>query len=346
MAARLVRQAIAALRGAEEGDEQNEYGALLWQAAADGIESLSLGLHLIGSHDPAEREAGCDLLGHASNQHGAVRAETATALVALAQRETEVCVLASVARAIEMTYDPRAVPVLVALAEHPDAEVRQAVAASFTGVLTGSPDGPDVRALIMLTRDRHPRVRDWATFTLGFQAEVDGPAIRAALWERTGDEDPDARREGVHGLARRHDPRAVPLLAGLLNDPDGAHDQTFQAAQIMGDPRLLAPLLQYEPRDAGVAAAVHACDPAFRARLDDHARSLVCALHRMRPDLDAALYVERLDSVLLLGFDAALGPSRFDVQALLERAGHDPARAAELVATDLPRNPQTTAEVR
>ncbi|MEV8566854.1 hypothetical protein AB0436_15020 [Streptomyces sp. NPDC051322] len=44
---------------------------------------------------------GCDLLGDASDQHAAFRAETATALVALAERENEGCFLRSLARAIE-----------------------------------------------------------------------------------------------------------------------------------------------------------------------------------------------------------------------------------------------------
>ncbi|MFJ4736730.1 HEAT repeat domain-containing protein [Streptomyces sp. NPDC088770] len=211
--AELVGQALAAARVAVETDDWDEYGTLLWRAAADGEASLPLGLELIGSDDPIERETGCDLLGHTSDQNEVVRAETATTLVALAERETEGRVLWSLARAIERTYDRRAVPVLVALAGHPDAEVRQQVASSFAGVITGLPDGPDIHALITLTHDEDPEVRNWATFTLGFQAEVDSPAIRAALWERTADENADTREEGIHGLARRHDPRAVPLMA-------------------------------------------------------------------------------------------------------------------------------------
>ena len=51
--------------------------------------------------------AGCDLLGHASNQNEAIRAEMATTLVALAAREGEGCVLWSLVRAIEMTFAAR-----------------------------------------------------------------------------------------------------------------------------------------------------------------------------------------------------------------------------------------------
>ncbi|MFJ9028198.1 HEAT repeat domain-containing protein [Streptomyces sp. NPDC102274] len=336
-AAELVERALTAARAAVGTDDSDEYGTLLWQAAADGAASLPLGLELIGSQDPTVRETGCDLLGHASDQNEAVRAETATALVALAEQETESRVLRSLAQAIERTYDQRAVPVLVALAGHPDAEVRRRVAGSFAGVVTGPPDGPDIHALITLTRDEDPRVRTWATFTLGFQAEVDSPAIRTALWERTTDENPDTREEGIRGLARRHDPRVVPLLAELLDDPDGAHVLTFSAARIMGVPELLPALLEYEPDGAGVTAAVNACDPVRRAQLDASAWELVSTLHRLRPDLDAAVHMERFDGGLSLGLGATFGSSGYDVEALLARADGSPVRAAGLVATDLPR---------
>ncbi|WP_371616657.1 HEAT repeat domain-containing protein [Streptomyces sp. NBC_00454] len=241
------------------------YEDLMWRAGGEGVGALAVGLGLIRSGDPVEREMGCDLLGKASDQNEACRAETVVALVALAEREGEADVLAALARAVEMTYDPRAVPVLVVLAGHPDAGVRREVACSFPGVLTGSPDGPDVHALIALTRDQDPEVRNWATFTLGSQAEADGPAIREALWARTSDENADVREEGIHGLARRRDPRAVPLLVELLGNPEGAHVLTFRAAEAMGAPELLPALLEYEAEGAGVAAAVEACDPARRA---------------------------------------------------------------------------------
>ncbi len=337
--AALVGQALAAARVAEETDDWDEYGTWLWRAAADGAGSLALGLELIASDDPVERETGCDLLGDASNRNESVRAETVTALVVLAERETEGGVLWSLARAIERTQDQRAVPVLAALAGHPDADVRQQVASSFAGVATGLPDGPDIRALITLTRDDDSEVRNWATFALGFQAEVDTPGIRAVLWERTTDGHADTREEAIRGLARRHDRRVVPLLAELLADPTGAHALTFIAARIMGIPELLPALLEYEPGDVGVTAAVNACDPVERARLDTSAWDVLCALDRLRPDLGASVYMGRFDSGLLLGLGAGLASSDYDVEALLRRAGGDPAHAAGLVASDHPGSP-------
>ncbi|MBT2472751.1 HEAT repeat domain-containing protein [Streptomyces sp. ISL-66] len=329
---------MAAARAARETGGWDEYRVLLGRAGADGVGALRGGLELIGSGGVFEREVGCDLLGEASERHEAVRGETAGALAALAERETERCVLRSLARAIGSTGDARAVPVLVALAGHPDAGVRQEVASSFTGVITGRPDGADVRALTALTRDEDPEVRSWATFVLGFQAEVDGPAIRAALWERTADDHADAREEGIRGLARRHDPRAVPLLVELLGNPQGAHVHTFAAAQIMGVPELLPSLLAYEPDAAGVTAAVRACDPVARAHLEASAGELISALYRLRPRLDAALYRELFGPDLTLGLFGTAGSSSYDVEALLARADGDPSRAAQLVMRDADRS--------
>jgi len=344
--AELVGRALAAAREAPETEDWEEYGRLLWRAAADGSGALAVGLELIGSDDPLERETGCDLVGDASYQHEAVREAALAALVALAERESEGQVLGALARAIEKTYDQRAVPVLVALAGHPDADVRRQVAGSFSGVATGLPDGPDIRTLTVLTRDEDPEVRNWATFTLGFQVEVDSPAIRAALWERTTDEHPEAREEGIRGLARRHDLRGVPLLAELLDDPEGVHALTFIAARIMGIPELLPHLLEHDPDDIGVAAAVSACDPTERAQVDAAGWDLLCALDRLRPDLAASVYMARFDSGLSLGLGTAAGAPSYDVKALLQRADGDPSHAAELVASDQPKDPAWLSRVR
>ncbi|MFG2848183.1 HEAT repeat domain-containing protein [Kitasatospora sp. NPDC048296] len=340
----LVEQALAAARVAEENGDWDEYETILRQAATDGAGALSFGLELVGSDDQAERATGCDLLYHASDQDETVRAEAAEALTALAEREADDGVLWSLARAVERTYDPRAVPVLVALAGHPDADVRQRVAVSFVGVLTGLPDGPDVCALITLTRDECPQVRDWATFTLGFQAEVDTREVRSALWERTTDADPDTRAEGIRGLARRHDPRAVPLLRDLLEDPEGADVLTFSAARILGSSELLSALRNYDPDDTGVTEAVHACDPVHRARQDALAWELVCELHRIRPDLRAGVSMARFDAGLSIGVDTGFGPSDYCLEALLSRADGDPVHAAELVAADSDETRRPTSE--
>ncbi|MER7702864.1 HEAT repeat domain-containing protein [Kitasatospora sp. NPDC097605] len=304
--------------------------------------ALAHGSELLGSAEAAERAAGCDLVGGAADRDEAVRDGALTALLGLAERERDDRVLARLAHALGRTGDGRAAPVLVALAGHPDREVRKEVASalSLDEVVTAGPDAPGVRALIGLTRDPDPEVRDWATFTLGFQCEADGPEVRAALWERTGDEYPDAREEGVRGLARRRDPRAVPLLGELLADPDGAAVLTFRAAEILAAPELLPLLEDYDPDDHGVAEALAACDPARRRRLEDRAWDLACAVERQRPDLAPALRATRCEPGLTLAIGTDPDAPVYDVTALLARADDDLSHAADLVIADHPAQPR------
>ncbi|WP_327678081.1 HEAT repeat domain-containing protein [Kitasatospora sp. NBC_00458] len=339
----LVGRVVVAARAAEGSGDRGGYEDLLRQAGGDGAGALAGGLGLLGSADAVERAVGCDLLGAASDRDEEVRAEAATALVGLAEGEADVPVLRALAAALGRTDDRRAVPVLVALAGHADAGVRERVAVALPGAATGDPDGPGVRALVTLTRDPDPEVRNWATFALGFQSEADGPAIRAALWERTGDEYPDAREEGIRGLARRRDPRAVPLLLELLADPEGAHVLTFHAAQVLAAPELLPVLEDYDPDGTGVAEALAACDPVRRERLHADAWELLCALDGLRPDFEAALSASRPEPGLALTLGSDPGSAQYDVGALLRRAGGDPARAARLVVADHPDSPGVRA---
>ena len=335
---------MAAARAAEASDAEPDwdaYRALSWETAGDsGEAALPCGLGLLGSADVLERQVGCDLVGNAADQHAALRGEAATALVALAEAETEVCVLVSLVHGLGRTQDPRAVPVLVRLSGHEDADLRRQVASDLTFANSGLPDGPDVRALVRLTQDQDREVRNWAAFTLGFQLEQDTAAIRDALWRCTSDEYHEVREEGVRGLARRHDPRSVPLIAELLDSEDGAHVLTFHAAEILGVPELLPALDTYEPGSTGTDSAVAACDPVRRARMEDDAWAVVLELERLRPGLGAALCSPRYESVHGLAVihqekaDASYDAS-YDAASLLARAGGDPTRAAELVAADL-----------
>ena len=61
-------------------------------------------------------------------------------------------------------------------------------------------------------------MRDWATFGLA-QSEAKDSATTEALAARTDDPHDDTRAEGIFGLARRHDPRARPLIERELALP-------------------------------------------------------------------------------------------------------------------------------
>lgn len=359
--AALIERAVDAARSARDSGDPDDpeiwdpIWSLVYQAAADGPESLRVGGAMLGSPDPHVRAFGCDLLGAAADIHESCRADAASALLDLAPNQADETdetdeagddVQWSIARALGKTWDQRARPALLALAGHQDPDVRVEVALALAGIVGEDWAGPDVDALIRLTRDPAPEVRNWATFGLGFLIEVDTPAVRAALWDRTGDEHPEAREEGIRGLARRRDQRAITLIAELLDHEDGAHVHTFMAAAILGTPELLPHLEEYET-GIYLAEALAACDPEARVRLEQFAAALLDGLgERLSddPHVDVALYGSRFEAGFTLDVTAgtdcadcavsAAAASAWDVQALLDRSGGDPALAVGLVLGD------------
>ncbi|WP_327684800.1 ankyrin repeat domain-containing protein [Streptomyces sp. NBC_00467] len=132
--------------------------------------------------------------------------------------------------------DPAALPEILRHAGHPDAAVRHDVALSLFGLV---PDGhrQGTETLIALSRDTDDQVRDWATTALAHLGG-DTAEIREALAARLEDPDPDTAAEAAQGLARRQDPRAVPVLARILadGDPDGyAHEAAAEAVRLIQD---------------------------------------------------------------------------------------------------------------
>ncbi|WP_326559030.1 HEAT repeat domain-containing protein [Micromonospora sp. NBC_01796] len=307
---------------------------------AAGVERVAAELAgtQVTSPDATVRATACDLLGLVSERHEQIRASAATILISMADTEVDGDVHWSIARALGATCDPRAVPVLVTLARHDDSDVRHRVACSLPAVIGDAVDGPGVDALIVLSADPDREVRNWATFGLGWQTNADGDFVRQALWERTGDSYSEAREEGIRGLAKRRDHRALPLLAGLLAEAS-AHVFSFDAAAFLGDPALLPLLRKFDPADRGVEEALRECDPVLRARRDAFAIKLFDALHARLPEAEIALYAERFELGLHLevDFPGSDGgqPALWSVEGLIERAGDDPDLAVQFVAQDL-----------
>ncbi|MEU6876027.1 HEAT repeat domain-containing protein [Streptomyces sp. NPDC046751] len=325
-------------QASEADHDEHAYWALVWETAQEerGKTALRCGLGLLRSADVLERKVGCDVVGNVADAHESLRSEAATALMALAEVETAARVLSSLVCGLGRAQDPRAVPVLVRLSGHEDTDLRRQVASEITFVNSGLPDGPDVQALIRLTQDQDPEVRNWAAFTLGFQLEQDTTAIRDALWKCTTDECGEVREEGARGLARRHDPRAVPLIARLLDSDDGSQVFTLDAAAILGVPELLPALAAHEPDPPETDRAIAACDPVRRARLEDDAWTVVVELDRLRSDIGAALSSPRYESVHSMKLThRETADAGYDAASLLSRAVGDPVRAAELVVADL-----------
>jgi HEAT repeat protein len=97
----------------------------------------------------------------------------------------------------------------------------------------GDEDG--LAALIRLTEDADPEVRDWATMGLAGLA-ADTGRIRDALARRLADTDITTVAEAVRGLAGRGDRRAIDGIHRVLSETDDAYarDLALGAAGELG----------------------------------------------------------------------------------------------------------------
>lgn len=153
---------------------------------------------LLTAHDPRERLVGVDVIAQLGVAVRPYRDEALPLLVAaLDDPDEDVAAAAGIALGHHAPLE--AIGALVAHACHPSAEVRLGVVHGLGGI----DDPAAIAALLALSADTDPRVRDWATFALGEQLDVDTPEIRAALRARLADPDPEVRDEAVSGLVRR-----------------------------------------------------------------------------------------------------------------------------------------------
>ena len=137
--------------------------------------------------------------------------------------------------------------------------------------LLGYAEPTAVDALLELSVDADDEVRDWATFGIGSQIDLDTPEIRAALFARLEDANPDVQSEALVGLARRKDPRALPIIADHLQSSD-LQLLDLDAAARFADPSLLPLLEQIEldPTDEEAAKCLADAIQACRGLLKSH----------------------------------------------------------------------------
>ena len=153
-------------------------------------------------------------------------------------RDADPDTVSSAAWALSHVGTQPGVAALIGLSNHPDPDVRQAVACCFD--LRSHPEG--VSTFIQLTEDGNPVVRDWATFAVGSgdvdQAGVlrypDSPEIRTALHNRLEDTYEEARREAIWGLALRRDPIGLKLLLDQLQSGQWWSGDEDTAEEILG----------------------------------------------------------------------------------------------------------------
>lgn len=189
---------------------------------------------------PLERALGADILGQlgGSGESSPFRDRALPLLVPLL-RDPDAVVLRAATIALGHLELRDQLEPLVALATHSEAGVRHGVVLALSGN-----DAPlAIATLIQLSADEDEHVRDWATFGLGSQTDLDTPELRDALAARLDDPNGDARAEAFTGLARLRDARAhAPILRELRSELVGK--LAVEAARDFPSPVFLDALLQ------------------------------------------------------------------------------------------------------
>jgi HEAT repeat protein len=238
-----------------EQDDDRRWTAIQELHALGTREVFEGAVQLCAGPACAERVAGADILGQLS----AFSDDAIDTLMSLLG-DSETCVIESAVHALSQKQDARTIDALSRVAQHDASNVRWAVATALEDLIG---DERAERVLLTLMRDGDTSVRDRATFAVGSLSDHDTPHIRAALAERLRDEDRAVANEAALGLARRHDARAIPYIAGAVHSADA---EIEEAADEITTPDMLTELLK--ARDAagdpvGLKTLIERC----RARL-------------------------------------------------------------------------------
>ncbi len=235
-----------ALTAPEEDDDGDDRWDFIWLLQYRGDrEVLDRAIGLTQRSNSTERTIGIQILGQLGSHDRTFPDECLTTLVELLNHERDPLILQSIGIALGHLNDARAIEPQLRFCLHPDWEVRYGVVLS----LNGHEDERAIAALIKLSADDHPHVRNWATFGLGSLIDVDTPEIREALYQRflledTADEEMnEIHGEALVGLASRQDERILPKLMEQLMS-ENLSVLPIEAAEKLANPQLLPALLR------------------------------------------------------------------------------------------------------
>jgi hypothetical protein len=252
----LLAQAEAAARR-DTPDDDGEHWGPVQELQRRGDERIfsAAGAWCLAS-EPALRCLGADVLGQLGYDSGHPFAARSEPILASMLADSEPTVVFAVLIALGH-LGLGDLDALCGLALHESEDVRLGLA-----VCLGTREEMPARdALIRLSGDVDVDVRDWATFGLGAQSDVDTPAIRDALLARLADEDDDVRGEAVVGLAERRDARVLRAIALELSRDDPA-PLIFDAVEAFPHADLIPVLerwLAVQPEDARARHALGEC---------------------------------------------------------------------------------------
>ena len=227
----------------EEDTYWSNRGVLAHRKSSTEFEA---GVRLCASVCAIEQRLGCDVLAGLGEPDHPFRSESFEPIRSVLDRatdlETRLCTLISLGR----LRDRRGVDALLDHLSHPADGCR---AVAVRGLLNYLDDPRTATAMLELSRDWDPDVRDWATFGLALLTAHDSPAIRAALIERADDDIAEIRGEALRGLAERGDGRTFDLLARELGRRR-ISELAVEAAWTLNDPRCRALLIRLRGRFA------------------------------------------------------------------------------------------------
>jgi HEAT repeat protein len=349
----LLERATARALGGAARESEVFWSTVAQAAAAVPVdEVLASAVTFCRSDADALRATGAGVLAELCNLEGEWGAEVLGILVPLLERETSLDVIRIALHGVGLTGLAECIPIVLRFAAHADEGVRLDATQALYSCAGEPPSRAAIEALIALSADPDKHVRDWATFGLGSELEVDDGDVRAALADRLSDPLLDAREEAAVGLARRGDVRAFEPVRELL-DADEVSSLTVEAAGYLADERLLRPLLElgewWEDDPELLRAAIDRSDPVARTRFEERLRSLVELLERDFDErvpggrlerLTAARSRRELASHLTVSWRDAAGLRRdasWGVEQLFARRAveADPERAAAVVLAEL-----------
>lgn len=206
-----------------EIDEEDE----TWWAAVHALqrrhddETFEAVARLCGGGTPVEREFGADVLAEfgQDTDRDPYHDRALEVLRDMARRESDPRVVEAVLHALGHLADERALPEVLNIVNRPGRTPTVNDPVALTAVMPR--DGEEgVAALIHLSENADPEVRDWATMGIA-ELAADTPPIREALAARLDDSRLTTVAEAALGLASRGDRRAIGGIHRVLCEARG-----------------------------------------------------------------------------------------------------------------------------
>lgn len=214
----------------EEDVARDALRALQWKGSREVLQRAE---SLCVSQCSRERILGANILGQLGLPERTFPFECCKRLREILYNETDPYVLQAALVGLSHQRDAEAIPRVTNFLKHANPDVRHAAAFALMGHETPLA----IEGLMILSQDKEAFVRDWATFALATQIDLDTEQIRGALVNRLNDPDDDTRGEALVGLARRKDERVIAALkTELCSDCIGS--LAIEAAELIASVEL------------------------------------------------------------------------------------------------------------